>query len=151
MKFLIKPDNEKVLEYYKNHSTFHNGDSGLDLFCIMDATIKAHSLSNKIHLGIYVAAYTNANNSTGFYLFPRSSMGSKTPLRLSNSVGIIDASYRGELIALVDNISDTEYEIKRGERYFQICAPMLESVSFELTDSLDETERGSGGFGSTGN
>ena len=45
---------------------------------------------------------------TAYYLYPRSSMGSKTPLRLSNSVGIIDAGYRGNIIGVVDNISDRE-------------------------------------------
>lgn len=153
MHFKIKavPNCEEAVEkYYASHSTFHTGDSGLDLFCLTTQTIKANTMSNKIHLGIQVEAVNTSQNSSGFYLYPRSSTGSKTPLRLSNSVGIIDAGYRGELIALVDNMSDKDFTIQAGERYFQICAPTLESINFTLTNVLSETNRGEGGFGSTG-
>ena len=68
---------------------------------------------------------------------------------MSNSVGIIDAGYRGPLMVSIDNISDDMYEIKQGQRLFQLCSPTLEAISFELTDVLSETTRGEGGFGST--
>jgi dUTP pyrophosphatase len=70
---------------------------------------------------------------------------------MSNSIGLIDAGYRGELIAVVDNISDDNYLIKEGTRLFQIVNPSLTSFSrIEIMDNLTETERGTGGFGSTG-
>lgn len=76
--------------------------------------------------------------------------GSKTPIRLSNSVGVIDSSYRGQLMAIVDNVSDEAFTLKKGERYFQVCAPDLGPISFEFVDSLSESTRGVGGLGSTG-
>ena len=162
----IKPrDNyeEFVDKYYSNHSTYHKGDAGIDLFCPDDIIIPANSLSNKINLGIICSAqimkdhFINYNTqkfeldaeNIGFHLYPRSSMG-KTPLRLSNSVGIIDSGYRGELIALVDNFSNQSFNIKKGERYFQICFRKPYPINLKITHELDKTERGSSGFGSTG-
>ncbi len=75
---------------------------------------------------------------------------SKTPLRLANSVGLIDAGYRGEIIAVVDNIKSDVYKIERGQRLFQLVAMGGEEIHFELVDSLSDSTRGSGGFGSTG-
>ena len=88
-------------------------------------------------------------DNKAYYLFPRSSI-SKTPLRLSNSIGLIDAGYRGELIGMVDNIYDKDFQVKRGERYFQLVAVDSSPVEFELVDELSVSSRGEGGFGSTG-
>ena len=87
--------------------------------------------------------------SVGYYLYPRSSIY-KTPLRLSNSVGIIDAGYRGNIMACVDNHGSEDYTIKKGTRLFQICSPDLKELKFKLSNTLSETSRGEGGFGSTG-
>ena len=80
---------------------------------------------------------------------PRSSI-SKTPIRLCNSVGLIDAGYRGEIMAAVDNIKQEDYTISVGQRLFQIVAMDGSPLSFELVDELSSTSRGAGGFGSTG-
>jgi dUTPase len=101
----------------------------------------------------------------GFYLYPRSSI-SKTRMRLANSVGIIDAGYRGDLIAAVDTIGlfgstdiwhvwkETLSPIKKYDRYFQVCAPDLSPFLVHIvddeTDLSPPTARGTGGFGSTG-
>lgn len=101
----------------------------------------------------------------GFYLYPRSSI-SKTRMRLANSVGIIDAGYRGDLIAAIDTIgvfgstdiwniwNETLTPINKYDRYFQVCAPDLSPFLVHLVETEQElsppTERGSGGFGSTG-
>lgn len=101
----------------------------------------------------------------GFYLYPRSSI-SKTRMRLANSVGIIDAGYRGDLIAAVDTIGlfgsndiwhvwkETLSPIKKYDRYFQVCAPDLSSFLVHIVPTESElgtlTTRGTGGFGSTG-
>ena len=86
----------------------------------------------------------------GFYLYPRSSTGSKTPLRLSNGTGIIDFEYRGEIIACVDNISDIDYHVSKGMRLFQLCSPDLSPIVFKIADNLNSTSRSEGGYGSTG-
>jgi dUTP pyrophosphatase len=89
----------------------------------------------------------------GFYLYPRSSTGSKTSLRLSNSVGIIDSGYRGELIGVFDASND-ETIIGGETRLLQICSGDLTPFEVKLVYSIDDlnvTTRGSGGFGSTGN
>ena len=89
-----------------------------------------------------------------YYLYPRSSTGAKTPLRLSNSVGIIDTGYRGNIIAIFDNLTINDYNVSEGDRLVQICAPNIEyplklNIVSKL-ESLGITERGEGGLGSTG-
>lgn len=88
-------------------------------------------------------------SNCSYYLYPRSSI-SKTPLRMSNSTGIIDAGYRGEIIAKVDNLSSEDYTLKRGARLFQICDASLDPIELDIVDALSDTTRGIGGFGSTG-
>ena len=87
----------------------------------------------------------------GYYSYPRSSI-SKTPLMLANSVGIIDSGYRGEIIGAFRNLSSSNYTIEKHSRLLQICAPDLRPIHVELVDEpfFNTTERGSGGFGSTG-
>ena len=152
MHIKIKPENESVKGLYENHTTYHDGDSGLDLFTTEDITIPANKLSFKIDLKIACEAFLDKSKqqNLSYYLYPRSSMGAKTPLRLSNSVGIIDSSYRGNIIGIVDNLSDEEYNIPVRTRLFQICSPTLTPISFQIVNSLSETSRGSGGLGSTG-
>jgi dUTP pyrophosphatase len=86
---------------------------------------------------------------TSFMLVPRSSIF-RTPLRQANNIGIIDSGYRGRIMVPVDNRSGEDYIIKNGERLFQLVHPSLKPISIEIVEELDETERGSGGFGSTG-
>ena len=149
MHLRIVPDNHEVRELYRDHSTYHEGDSGLDLFFPEEVNIGPRE-TKLINLKIKCEAWKNANNpeTYSYYLYPRSSI-SKTPLRMSNSVGIIDAGYRGNIMASVDNISDNPFTIESGTRLFQICGPTLSNITFELTDSLSNTSRGTGGFGST--
>ena len=101
--------------------------------------------------------------NSGYYLYPRSSI-SKTPLRLSNSIGIIDSGYRGHLIGMFDvvhiqndnitNNNNAPYYASKFDRYLQICAPNLAPIVVEVVNSIGDlgvkTLRGSGGFGSTG-
>ncbi len=144
MKLRIKAFNKRAQELYENHSHFHAGDAGLDLFVIEDQVIPAKS-THPISLQI---ACENVDNKA-YYLFPRSSI-SKTPLRLANSIGLIDGGYRGELVGMVDNIYDEDFHIKRGERYFQLVAVDSSPIEFELVTELSKSSRGEGGFGSTG-
>jgi dUTP pyrophosphatase len=80
---------------------------------------------------------------------PRSSIA-KTPLRQCNSIGLIDAGYRGEIMAAVDNIKNEAYTVEKGQRLFQLVAMDGSPIHFEIVDELTETTRGEGGFGSTG-
>jgi len=122
---------------------------------------------NKIDFKVQCAGqmYTDTKKvyNTGFYMYPRSSL-SKTSLRLANSVGIIDAGYRGHIMGMFDvvNICETEENqdreadcfVEKFDRLVQICAPSLVPIYVEIVDTLEElgekTERGAGGFGSTG-
>ena len=69
---------------------------------------------------------------------------------MANSVGIIDHGYRGNIMAKVLNTSNEPYQVKKGERLFQLCMPTLVPFGVRFVDQLDVTERGEGGFGSTG-
>jgi dUTP pyrophosphatase len=124
--------------------------SGIDLVCPTDLVIPAKSLGQKIKFGI--ACQKDQSREViphGYYLYPRSSI-SKTPLRMANCVGIIDFDYTGELMAKVDNHSDEEFKISKGDKLFQLCMPHLQTFTYETVNELDKTERGSGGFGSSG-
>jgi dUTP pyrophosphatase len=70
-------------------------------------------------------------------------------MRLANSVGIIDFGYRGSLKVAIDNRGDVPYEIKSGERFFQLCLPNLVPFDIRFGKVSLNTERGEGGFGST--
>uniref|UniRef100_A0A3B0N3V2 Deoxyuridine 5'-triphosphate nucleotidohydrolase n=1 Tax=Theileria annulata TaxID=5874 RepID=A0A3B0N3V2_THEAN len=153
MHVLLKPNNDEVKALYQNHKSFYEGDCGLDLFCVEDQTVEAHDTSI-INLGIRVSAFKKLEDgrpakSVGWLMFPRSSMA-KTPLRLSNSVGVIDPQFRGELRLSLDNIKDFPYTVKKGDRLVQMVSYDGEPITFEVVDELDETQRGSKGFGSTG-
>lgn len=138
-------------------------DSGFDLLCPKAMVINSRAKGAKLDHQVVCVVKNEKNQSQPFYLYPRSSI-SGTPLRMSNSVGIIDAGYRGNIIAKVDNIDTppdtttdheiervTDHEIERFDRLFQVCSRTLAPFSMvELVDSVDETERGAGGFGSTG-
>jgi|APSaa5957512535_1039671.scaffolds.fasta_scaffold72867_2 hypothetical protein len=108
---------------------------------------------------IYNKDHTFSHN-TGYYLYPRSSIY-KTDLRAANSVGIIDAGYRGNIMSVFDVINrhrerhDSAVRVvTQNDRYAQICAPSLIPIVVEVVDSVDDlskpTARGMGGFGSTG-
>ena len=144
MKFKIKPFSDDIYSMYKNHSHFHQGDAGLDLFITKDQVIDSGSTA-KIHLGI-----SCENMEMKPYLLMARSSISKTPLRLSNAVGLIDAGYRGEIMATVDNIKDSSYRLEKGQRLFQLVSMNGESIHFDLVDTLSDTSRGEDGFGSTG-
>jgi dUTP pyrophosphatase len=154
MKLLIKTDNPILQNLYTNHEHYNPGDSGLDLFCPETITIKPGE-TVKVNLQIKCEALSDtdvdydSNTNVSYYLYARSSI-IKTPLRLANSVGIIDSGYRGDIIACVDNIKNVPYTIQQGSRLFQLCGPQLEPIQFQLTNDLSNSQRGAGGFGSTG-
>lgn len=81
---------------------------------------------------------------------PRSGMSLRTKIRLSNSPGTIDSDYRGEIGIIVDNIGTMDFAFEKGQRVAQGILKEVPKVEYVEVDSLDDTSRGSGGFGSTG-
>lgn len=175
------PKYENLVKMYEEKVEAHNQkvyesvypDSGFDLFTPYDYTEHENGYTDnrlspvtfRAPLGVKCSMSRfnpiyKKSSASGYYLYPRSSIV-KTPFRLSNSVGIIDAGYRGELMAVVDNIdaasNDTRVCLNRYippmSRMFQICSPTLEPFLVRIVEKeemLGMTERGSGGFGSTG-
>ena len=81
---------------------------------------------------------------------PRSGLAAKHGLSVVNAPGTIDADYRGEIKVILVNLSNTPYELKPGERVAQLVVSQFTRVEWEPVEELGETERGAGGFGSTG-
>lgn len=135
----------KLMNEYAQLPTRGSKDAaGLDLYCPFHIKVPADS-QKKIPLGLAVEI---PKGYMGL-LLPRSSM-SKTPLRCANSVGVIDADYRGELSIAYENISCSDYMIFRGDRIAQLIIVPIAIVDVEEVQTLSETERGNGGYGSTG-
>jgi dUTP pyrophosphatase len=171
-----KKHNQKILE------DPHFFDAGFDLFLPKNPTKDCyghgskffgkkledtHIAINKVDFKVKCCAkmYYNTNSSSGiyytpFYTYARSSL-SKTPLRLANNQGIIDAGYRGNLIGMFDctissNNDDAAFDwfMEEYTRMLQICAPGLVPIYVNIVEKIEDlgksTSRGSGGFGSTG-
>ncbi len=121
--------------------------AGLDLKAAIDEPIVLEPLKRAIvPTGLFIAL------PEGFeaQIRPRSGLAAKHGITVLNSPGTIDADYRGELKVILVNLSDEAFTINPGERIAQMVVARFEQVQWELSDSLDETSRGEGGFGSTG-
>ena len=140
----MKPHTQTAWEFYQSHGHFHKGDAGLDLYVLEDIHFEAGE-TKAIKMGISC----EPEDGMAYYLLPRSSI-SKTPLRMANSIGLIDGGYRGEIMAVCDNIKTEGYTVERGQRLFQLVASDSSSIEYELVEALEMTTRGIGGFGSTG-
>lgn len=148
--------NDKILNPNNSHL-----DAGFDLFNPSTKILNITQMSrvNKFDHNIICSAQMVTYNkyyNTGYYMYPRSSI-SKTKLRLANATGIIDSGYRGHLMGMFDLINldeNEEYVVEKYDRLLQICAPDLVPIVVEVVNTIDElgiqTERGDGGFGSTG-
>ena len=161
--YICVKGNEELLNEYKNHIESHNNhskyypNSGFDIFFPDDVVVQTNKVQFiKMNIICEMRMFNPQLSQSefrpvGYYCYPRSSI-SKTPLMLANSVGIIDSGYRGEIIGAFRNLSENDYTIKKHSRLLQICAPDLRPIHVELVDEafFTNTERGSGGFGSTG-
>ena len=156
------------LMYYKSLGGMRdNNNAGVDLYCVEDykvsaefdvrrdapAPVKLLNLGTRARMLKVVPAgdYDFKEEEVHYYLYPRSSIY-KSGVMMANSVGIIDLSYRGILMAPVTNLNEYTYpNVEKGTRLFQICAPGLQRIcEVRIVESLPETVRGEGGFGSTG-
>lgn len=122
------------------------GDAGLDLLAAEDVEL-APGERAAVPTGIAVAI---PEGYAGFVL-PRSGRALKEGLGLANAPGLIDSGYRGEIKAIVVNLDPrSPIDIKRGDKIAQFVIQRVESVELEATDELPTSERGEGGFGSSG-
>lgn len=124
------------------------GSAGMDLYACIDEPITlAPGQLAVVPTGIAIAL---PENSCAAFLYARSGLGVKHGICLSNGVGVIDSDYRGEICAGLCNVSDKPYTIEPDERVCQmVIAPVLTPDVVEVSE-LDDTDRGEGGFGSTG-
>lgn len=124
------------------------GSAGMDLYACLDqpVTIPPHEI-RMIPTGIAIAL-----ESPDFvaYLYARSGLAIKHGIAPANCVGVIDSDYRGEVCAGLLNATEKEFTIEPGERIAQLVIAPVILPEIEEVDELDETQRGAGGFGSTG-
>ena len=121
--------------------------AGMDLRACLDAPVTLGPLERTlVPTGLFIAL------PAGFeaQVRPRSGLAAKHGITVLNTPGTIDADYRGEIKVILVNLSNTPFEILPGERIAQMVVARHERVEWEEVDTLDETERGAGGFGSTG-
>ena len=145
LKLNILPDS--LDKWYPiSHPTYlkavRNEDCGLDIPMLFTVIVPAKSKAYTVDLGI------KTEPTHAYMLVPRSSI-CKTPLRLANSIGIIDKSYRGKLLVKVDNNSNKDFEMEVDKCYFQIIAFDGNLPEYTLVKEISKTKRGAGGFGST--
>lgn len=138
----------KILNEFAKVPTYGSEDAaGADLYAatIYDIMIPAGE-TVKIDTGIALAI------PKGYFgaIFARSGLATKQGLRPANCVGVVDADYRGPIIVALHNDSDEIQWVPAGSRIAQIAFIPVTQFTFDVVDSLNETERGTGGFGSTG-
>ena len=124
------------------------GSAGMDLCAYIGdpITINPGDIV-KVPTGIAIQL---PDNNYGAFVFPRSGLSSKYGISLVNAVGVIDSDYTGEIICPVINHGRDKYIVNPGDRIAQLVFMPVSNAVFVLKDALEETERGSGGFGSTG-
>lgn len=121
--------------------------AGLDIRANIESPIELEPLQRvAVPTGLYIALPEGYEAQ----IRPRSGLALKHGLTLLNAPGTIDADYRGEIKAIVANLSDTKYTIEPGERICQMVVAKHAHVTWQVTEVLEETERGAGGFGHTG-
>ncbi|HHV51012.1 MAG TPA: dUTP diphosphatase [Candidatus Avimonas sp.] len=124
------------------------GSAGLDLRALLDNPITIPP-GGRVTVPTGIAIGLPDNNYVGL-VYARSGLAVKHGIALSNGVGVIDSDYTGEIKIGLVNLSDTKYTINPGERIAQlVISPVIPAQPVEV-EELDSTERGSGGFGSTG-
>lgn len=122
--------------------------AGWDLYACLDqdSIIISPHATEKIGTGLAMAIEQGWEGQ----IRPRSGLATKKGLRPANTPGTIDSDYRGEIIVAIHNDSNDEQTISNGERIAQICFKRVPTVLWKVVDNLDNTERGTGGFGSSG-
>ena len=142
IKFLDN-NKEKKVPFYASQ-----GAAGMDLTACLEESVTLKSLERAlIPTGIAISL---PSEKYGAFLFARSGLASKHGITLANCVGVVDSDYTGEIKVALVNLSNNEYTIENGERIAQMVIMEVNQANFTVVDELAKTERGSGGFGSTG-
>lgn len=153
MKLKIKALSPKIGNEIPLPSYATSGSAGLDLRACIDAPLylpgTASGLPNSVLVPTGIAIELPGPEYVAL-VYARSGLAVKYGVTLSNCVGVIDSDYRGEIKVGLVNLSGKAYTIQPGERIAQLVITPVHQADIELVDELDDTDRGSGGFGSTG-
>ena len=121
--------------------------AGADLYACLDEPVTiAPNETKLIHTGLAMAI----PEGLAGLIYARSGLASKRGLAPANKVGVVDSDYRGEVMVALHNHGTAPQTVEHGERIAQLVLTPVVTASFALVDDLDKTERGEGGFGSTG-
>jgi len=121
--------------------------AGMDVRAFLEKPVTLQPLERKL---IPTGLYISLPEGYEAQMRPRSGLALKHGITLLNSPGTIDADYRGELCVILVNLSSEPFVVNDGERIGQIVVAPCMQIEWQLQDALDDTERGAGGFGSTG-
>ena len=124
-----------------------SNSAGMDLRANLEQSVTLKSLERKL---IPTGLYMELPEGYEAQIRPRSGLALKKGISVLNTPGTIDADYRGEIGIILVNLSGEEFIVEHGERICQMVINKVESVQWNLVGSLDESERGDGGFGHTG-
>ena len=142
IKVPVQNDSLNALPFYATKAS-----AGVDLKAVLDGPVTLKPLERSvIGTGLKIAL------PEGFeaQVRPRSGLAAKFGITVLNAPGTVDADYRGEIGVILVNLSNEEFTIQPGERIAQLVLARYEQIEWQITERLSETERGEGGFGSTG-
>ncbi|WP_434777811.1 dUTP diphosphatase [Neisseria sp. Ec49-e6-T10] len=145
-KIELKVLNPMVKDYLPNYAT--TGSAGLDLRAAITQAVTIKP-SDTILINTGLAIHI-ADPSLAAMILPRSGLGHKHGIVLGNLVGLIDSDYQGELMVSVWNRSNTEFTIEPLDRIAQMIIVPVVQAQFNLVEEFNQSDRGTGGFGSTG-
>lgn len=136
---------KKINEESRIPTYSHEADAGADLYSAIDLFLPANSFAT-VPTGVCMQI------PTGYvgYINPRSGLAAKNGVTVLNAPGTIDAGYTGEIKVILFNHSNKDYQILKDDRIAQMVFQKIEYAIFQETEELGSTERGNGGFGSTG-
>ncbi len=121
--------------------------AGLDIRANLDESVTLQPLERAM---IPTGLYVELPEGCEMQIRPRSGLAAKHGVTVLNSPGTIDADYRGEIKVILVNLSNEPFTIEAGERIAQMIVARYEQIEWEAAEELSSTERGAGGFGSTG-
>jgi dUTP pyrophosphatase len=124
-----------------------SSSAGLDIHAFIENDLVLKPLQRTL---LPTGLYIELTQGYEAQIRPRSGLAAKFGITVLNTPGTIDADYRGEIKVILINLSDEEYIIKNGDRIAQIIINKYEKIDWQIVDTLNETARESGGFGSTG-
>ena len=124
---------------------YDDGDAGVDLASVEDLVL-AKGERALVATGIAIAIPAGY----GGFVQPRSGLAARFGITLTNSPGLIDSNYRGEIMIILQNTGEDDFAVEAGDRIAQLVIMPVERSDFDVVDELPESGRGKGGFGSSG-